>query len=300
MKLAISNIAWNPPDDEWVAAAMREHRFAGVEIAPTKIWSKPAEVSESEARRYRDLWEARGLPIVAMQSLLFGQPDLCVFGSELERRALLDFLSRVMRLASWLGVRVLVFGSPKNRRRGSLAPADAFAAAVPLFREAGDVAASLGVVLCIEPNPPVYDCDFVTTADEGRAFVDTVASPGFGLHLDAAGMHLAGEDGPAALARHAPILRHFHISEPELGPVGAATHSSAADPSDSGAPPPFATDPRPALLSGPVPHSPLASTLHAARYPNFCSIEMRATPAPDTASAILRALAFAAATYGNS
>ena len=48
-KIAISNIAWSPADDRSVAVVMRDVGVVGLEVAPTMMWPKPLEVSESDA-----------------------------------------------------------------------------------------------------------------------------------------------------------------------------------------------------------------------------------------------------------
>lgn len=222
MRLAISNIAWTPAQDGDAAAELRAAGADAVELAPTTIWPDPLLASAADRRAVRDLWAARGFPIVALQSLVFGRPDLQLFDPG-TRGELLDRLVGICEVARELGATRLVFGSPKNRLRGALSPEAAFEAAVPFFGEVGRAAEALGVVLCVEPNPVQYGCDFVTTAAEGRALVEAVASPGFGLHLDAAGMLLAGDDAPAEIARSLRLLRHVHLSAPQLGPVGAGS-----------------------------------------------------------------------------
>ena len=229
MRLAISNIAWTPAEDDAVGEAMRREGAAAVEIAPTLYWPDPLAASAAEVDACREAWARRGFPVAALQSLLFGQPHLQLFGDtsdEMARR-----LEGMAGLAARLGAPVMVFGSPKNRLRGSLSPAQALERAVPFFRRLGEAAARRGVALCLEPNPPQYGCDFVTTAAEGRELVERVGSPGFGLHLDLAGMRLAGEDGPAELGRSLPWLRHVHFSAPGLGQVlpGAADYRAAAE-----------------------------------------------------------------------
>src|SRR5207244_12433668 len=57
--------------------------------------------------------------------------------------------------------------------------------------------------------------------EEALRLVAAVASPGFGLDLAAACALLAGEDFPARLRKSAHVLRHVHISEPDLAPVRA-------------------------------------------------------------------------------
>ncbi|HWE25861.1 MAG TPA: sugar phosphate isomerase/epimerase [Myxococcales bacterium] len=219
MKLAMSAIAWDPPDDEAAARILREHAFTGVELAPTKIFARPDTATDAEVASCRRWWEARGLRVVALQALLFGRPDLTIFADTQE--ATLEYLARVVRLGSRLGAGVLVFGSPRNRARGSLPMAEAWPRAVEFFRRLGAAAAEAGTCVCIEPNPPRYGADFIVDSHEAVRLVEEVGSPGFGLHLDAACAQLAGEDFPARLRASARVLRHVHLSEPELAPVGA-------------------------------------------------------------------------------
>jgi sugar phosphate isomerase/epimerase len=81
-----------------------------------------------------------------------------------------------------------------------------------------------------------------------------VNSPGFRLHLDAAGMHLAGENIPQALSSTIDVLEHIHISEPTLGNFSAPQ----------------------------VAHAQVAATLRSLGWNQWISIEMRAS---DTAIA---------------
>ena len=94
----------------------------GVEIAPTRVWSNPLASTSAHVSEQRRFWENRGLPIVALQSLLFGHPELTLFGTEEARAKLLTYLSGMVSLARDLGAEVLVFGSPKNRNLGARFP----------------------------------------------------------------------------------------------------------------------------------------------------------------------------------
>ncbi len=271
MKLAISNIAWSPHEDDAVAGLMRAHGYSGVEIAPTKYWQRPLAASAAETAKLRTAWEARGLPIVAMQSLLFGTEGLALFGTDGQRAALGDYLRGIFKLASILGARALVFGSPKQRLRGPLSAEDAAAIAVPFFRELAMRADEAGVCLCIEPNPPAYGCDWITDSRQGRAMVDAVGHRGFGLHLDAAGMTLAGEDVAAAIQFAGPI-RHFHASEPGL----ARLHPGGA-----------------------VDHETIARALRSVGYEKYVSIEMRAVEGGEGLTPIDSGLARVAGIYSS-
>ena len=139
--LAVSNIAWAPHEDEAIAAVLRREGVAGVELAPTKWREQPLEARVEEIAEYRRTWEDRGLRIVSLQSLLFGRPELQLFGSAAIRAALADYLRRVIDFGAELGAHALVFGSPKNRLRGSLSIGEANDIAIPFFRQLGEHAA---------------------------------------------------------------------------------------------------------------------------------------------------------------
>jgi len=227
MSLAVSSLAWPREDDECAAMLLVESGATGVELAPTKVWPEPLAVSPARVRAYGAFWRAHGLEVVALQALLYGHPELVLFGGSRSRRALLARLEGMAGLAELLGASVLVFGSPGNRRRGDLPAAVALEVAAAFFREAGALCADRGIVLCIEPNPPEYGCDFVTTGHEGAALVRLVDSSGVRLQLDTAAMTLAG-DQPADLRASTPLLRHFHVSEPGLAAIGSGGVDHAA------------------------------------------------------------------------
>jgi sugar phosphate isomerase/epimerase len=263
MRLAISNIAWPAGEDDRAAGLMADLGADGVELAPTKLWPRPLEAGPSEVLACRNWWEARGFPVVALQALLFGRPELSIFGPEPTRRATIDTLKGMNALASSLGAGALVFGSPRNRIVGEMPREQALAVAVEAFREIGDDAASRGVWFCIEPNPTPYGCDFVTTAAEGIELVRLVGSEGFGLHLDSGGMAMAGDPIDEAFDAGADLVRHLHCSEPMLAPIG----------------------------TGGADHLGVSRACRRAGYDRWVSIEMRTPdPADSWPDAVSRAL----------
>ena len=205
MRIGISNLAWRREED---AALLAEVAVDALEVAPTKLWDEPLALPAEALAAYR----AEAPPIAALQALLFGRPELHVFDESRERT--LAHLRGMCDLAVALGASVLVFGSPANRRQEGR-PLEL---AVSFFRDLGAYAASVGVCVCVEPLPPELGTDFVTTAAEAAELVEAVASPGFGLHLDSASLHLTGDDPRDAIR---PGLRHFHASEVGFGPLGS-------------------------------------------------------------------------------
>ncbi|QWU15805.1 Sugar phosphate isomerase/epimerase [Paenibacillus sophorae] len=270
MKLSISNIAWEADDEEQVIKVLQSRNATGIEIAPTKKWKSPVDCTEHELNNYRVQWIDRGLEPVAMQSLLFGQPDLILFGEENSRVQLIDYLTKIIRVAGVLGTKALVFGSPKNRLAGSLSSTERLDIAISFFYELGQVALENGVVFCIEPNPSQYGCDFVTDTDQGIELVKAVNHPGFRLHLDAAAMNLNGENYYESIEKSLPYLAHFHVSEPYLGLVGSNAMEH---------------------------HQSIAKALKELHYKQYISIEMKSGLLPSNVESVRRAVDFVGETY---
>lgn len=251
MKLSISNIAWTEATDAEVLSLLANGGVKAIEVAPTRIWPE-WEFTQADSDRYRESLQSQGVTCSSLQAILFKQPDLKLFGNDEQRAALVAHLKRIADLAAVLGAKPMVFGAPKNRDRGELDEKTAFHLAADLFSEVGDYCHQQGVCLCLEPNPVDYGCNFITNSQSGTQLVRTVNSPGFRLHLDAAGMYLAGEEIPQAIEEAADVLEHFHISEPNLGNFVAPK----------------------------VNHADIAKMLRAIGWDKWVTIEMRATEQP--------------------
>jgi sugar phosphate isomerase/epimerase len=217
VKLAVSNIAWPAEQDAAVAGVLKSLGVRGIEVAPTKLFPSPLDATPAEIDAVRGFWESHGIKIVAAQSLLFGRPDLTLFESEEARRETHAYLSVIIQLCAKLGAGPLVFGSPKNRRRGDMPHDEAMRIAAEFFDDLADIAQAEDTCLVFEANPTQYGADFCTTAAEAIDLVSEVNHPAFRLHLDTACMTLAGDPLPETFAAF-PLLRHFHISAPNLDP----------------------------------------------------------------------------------
>jgi D-psicose/D-tagatose/L-ribulose 3-epimerase len=271
VNLAVSNIAWEPSQDDVVADLLRRAGVGGVEIAPTKWRQRPLEASSADIATYRRRWEDRGLPIVSLQALFFGRPDLHLFGDARSRAEMLAYLRGVMRLGAGLGARSFVFGSPKNRLRGSLSLPQALDIAARFFRVAGGYASEHGAALCIEANPPAYGCDFMTTTAEAVELCRRVDHPAVRVNADLGGITMSNENVRASLETAKAFIGHFHASEPNLAPLGTSADHDAA-----------------------------GSALDAIGYPGWVSIEMRASnqAGDENIAAVESAVHLALGAYG--
>jgi len=243
---SVSNIAWPAENDSEALALVAELGFEGLELAPAKVFGDPFKIGSADLRAYRNRVTGYGLEISALQGILFGSQDAHLFKSDASRRIMSLHLARIAELASELGARACVFGAPTLRDPGDLPIAAAHQIAIDFFAKIADIYSGHGVALCLEANPPLYNCRFITRTAEALALVETVDRPGLALQLDTGTIFLNGED-PGLIVSAALRIGHFHVSEPSLVPIGTAA----------------------------VDHAPLAAALKASAYTGWISVEMK-------------------------
>ncbi len=268
MKLSVSNIAWDQFEEEAVIDLLQKQGVTGIEIAPTKYWPAWQGAAPAAAAKIRNDLDSKGFSVPALQAILFDKPELQVFSDSGIQQALLEHLDKVAQLANAFGAAVLVFGSPRNRDPGQLTKRQAFAEGVEFFRRVGDVCMKHGVQLCLEPNPQVYNCRFMTHWQEIQKMVQTVAHPGIGIHLDTACIYLEGDDVVEAVNSCQGNIAHFHVTEPELGDLS-----------------------KPKLA-----HAEIGQALRDTNYDKWYSIEMRRSENP--LSSIETSVDFVKTSYG--
>lgn len=222
MRIGISNLAWERQHDDAVAGRLRTHEVDAIDIAPGRYFTDPVRTDAADVTAIRRYWASQGVDIIGMQALLFGTQGLNLFGDRGVRETMLQHLSAVFRIGEGLGARRAVFGSPRQRDRSGLGDAETRAIAIDFFRDAGNRAIECGVTLCLEPNPPRYGANFMTTAVEAAAMVRAVDHPGVRLQCDLGALRVNGEDPIDGLDDWQSLVAHVHLSEPDLRPLGTA------------------------------------------------------------------------------
>jgi D-psicose/D-tagatose/L-ribulose 3-epimerase len=209
----MSNLAWPQLDVGDFAPQLIASGLQGIEIAPSKIWRDTPFVSANAVRAYARKLNHYGLSVSGVQSLLYGEPSLQVFNRESWPR-LVPHLKSMIEIAANLGANIAVFGSPKNRQRGTLKFDEACNIFVELVSFLLPTLIDCGVVLTLEPNAPPYGADFLTTYEETKKVVTSISSPFVRPQIDTGCMKMVDEDYLVAIRDCLPA--HVHISAPNL------------------------------------------------------------------------------------
>lgn len=270
MKIAISNIAWMPSEDEEMYRMMRDLDIQGLEISPFRIWKHSNQNSQNDLLRFVRKIEQKNIRIIAMQALLYNQPHLKIFGSREVRFQTLEYLKRCILMGAQLGVKPLVLGAPKNRVIGKMDRNKAIEIALDFFCKLGDFAHRNGVFICIEPSPKEYGTDFICNTKEGIHFIKQLNNPGIKLHMDLGAMTMNEERYEQAIEAGLKLAVHFHISEPHLQLISSRSKTD---------------------------HKRIFKVLHNLEYDKWVSIEMRAISKLTNVASVRNALKFVKEIY---
>lgn len=103
---------------------------------------------------------------------------------------ILDYLKKLIDIAQFLGIKKMVFGSPNNRIKGSFSLDEAKQKARKFFFELGEYSYSRGIIMCLEANHEIYNCDFLTKTIDVIQYVNEINSFGLKCNFDIGNIYL--------------------------------------------------------------------------------------------------------------
>jgi dTDP-4-dehydrorhamnose reductase len=197
--ICISNLGYDLNNINQIINIEKFYNIKKREIVPYKTFDNLFENNNLEYfTKYKDL------NIYSMQSILYPKTENIL--------QLKIYLLKLIDIASYLEVKILVLGSPKNRSLNNMTK-DNF---VLFMKEIGDYAYSKNVIIVIEPNAKIYNCDFITTSNEAIDIINEINSNGIKLHLDIGCMFLENENIFDVINKNIDLIYHIHISAPHL------------------------------------------------------------------------------------
>jgi sugar phosphate isomerase/epimerase len=213
MRFAICNETFG--DWPWarVCELVARTGYEGIEIAPFTFAPAVTEISAERRRRIRDVAAEHGLEIVGLHWLLASPKGLHIHTRDPAlRQRTVDYLRALVDFAGDIGARVMIFGSPGQRRLEDGDLAGAWQRTRDSYRQVLPTLAERGVILCQE-SLPAPEADFIMTAAEAARMVRELDHPHFRMMLDVKSM--CSEDRPPAeiIGEYGAMVEHFHAND---------------------------------------------------------------------------------------
>lgn len=214
MRFAICNETFQGWSWERTCRFVSETGYTGVEIAPFTFAEDIRSIGAAERSAIRETAERFGLEIVGLHWLLVSPKGLSVTCDDASvRRETADYLVALVEFCSDLGARVMVFGSPAQRRL----PDDGLNSTaterlIGSIRPALDRASDLGIVMCLEPLPPP-ESDFLLTLEEARNLIERLSHPAARTIFDVKSASAENRPLDSLIASYFPIISHVHAND---------------------------------------------------------------------------------------
>lgn len=213
MKIALCNEVLQPMPfaEQCVYAAALG--YDGLEVAPFTLSDEPHLMPESQRTEARRAAADAGIAITGLHWLLVTPKGLSITSpDDSVRTRTIEVMRRLVDLCADLGGRVLVHGSPAQRKiPPGEPPAVALARAQECFAAAADQAGRAGVNYCIEPLARA-ETELINTVAEAAAIVDAIGHPSLRTMIDcSAAGRTEAEPVATLIDRWLPTGRIAHI-----------------------------------------------------------------------------------------
>jgi D-psicose/D-tagatose/L-ribulose 3-epimerase len=195
----------------------RKVGYDGLEIAPFTLGDDPHLLTGRRRAEIRQAARDAGIAITGLHYLMLAPAGLSITSSDaVQRNRTIDVMRRLCHLAADLGARLLVHGSPAQRRLEPGREAEGRKYGAECFAAVAAAAADAGVTYCIEALAPP-ESNFLTTVEEAAAIVRSIANPAVRTMIDcSAAGRCEAQAIPDLIGRWLPtgLIAHIHLNDP--------------------------------------------------------------------------------------
>lgn len=191
--------------------------YDGLEVSPFTLGEEPHRLTANERTALRRAAGDAGIVITGLHYLMRAPAGLSITSRDkAQRERTVGVIRDLCGLAADLGAKVLVHGSPDQRKLEPGFEAEGRRHAIECFEAAGEAAAKAGVIYCIEPLSR-RQTDHINTVGEAAGIVTTVGNPALRTMIDCSSAAPTEPLSiPDTIRRWLPtrLIAHIHLNDP--------------------------------------------------------------------------------------
>ena len=208
--ISISCLSWKKEDENKIPFILNRYGIKKIEIAPKRYFNW----NDSETTIIENVKHLKqsGIDFYSMQSL-FNGIDVNLFD---QKDKFIDHFKRIINIASLLGTKRLVYGSPSTRRiKDGENNHNKF---IDTFGEISDLLKSTDIIACIEPNAKKYNCNYLYNFDQVLNVVKEINRPNIKINFDSGNASMEDDDESKIIV-NSSFISHAHVSKPNLAKI---------------------------------------------------------------------------------
>jgi len=214
MKLLISNLAWNFDENEKFIKLLKKNEITNLEFAPSKLFQN--NFKGKNLIDTKNFWKKNGIKLYSMQSILYGVNDCFIFGSQKQKSNFIEEIFKKIDLAKKLGVKVIVFGSPINRKKFKRKKSTLDKIFLDTLKKIGTYAKKKRIYFCLEANPKIYKSEYLNYTKEALKVVKVINNKYLMINLDLSTVIQNKEKINDLIKQNIKYIKHVQISVPYL------------------------------------------------------------------------------------
>ena len=191
--------------------------YDGLEVSPFTLGDEPHRLTPEEKRGLRRAAADAGIVVTGLHYLMRAPAGLSITSRDkMQRARTIDVIRDLCELAADLGGKVLVHGSPDQRKLEAGFEDENRKHAIDCFAAAGDAAAKAGVTYCIEPLSR-RQTDHINTIEEAAGIVTAIGNPALRTMIDCSSAAPTEPLSiPDTIRRWLPtgMIAHVHLNDP--------------------------------------------------------------------------------------
>lgn len=191
--------------------------YDGLELAPMTLDPEPHRLSAVRRAALRRAAADAGIVITGLHYLMRAPAGLSITARDAaQRERTIGVMRDLCGLAADLGGKVLVHGSPDQRKLEPGFEDEGRKHAIECFAAAAEAAAGAGVVYCVEPLSRAQT-GHINTIAEAAAIVTAIGNPALRTMLDCSSAGATETEAiPDVIKRWLPtgLIAHVHFNDP--------------------------------------------------------------------------------------
>jgi D-psicose/D-tagatose/L-ribulose 3-epimerase len=191
--------------------------YDGLEVSPFTLGDEPHRLTQEARRELRRAASHAGVVVTGLHYLMRAPAGLSITSRDkAQRERTVGIIRDLCGLAADLGGKVLVHGSPDQRKLEPGFEAENRKHAIDCFAAAGEAAAKAGVTYCIEPLSR-RQTDHINTVEEAANIVTAVGNSALRTMIDCSSAAPTEPLSiPDTIRRWLPtgLIGHVHLNDP--------------------------------------------------------------------------------------
>ncbi|MBD1157262.1 sugar phosphate isomerase/epimerase [Pelagibacterales bacterium SAG-MED20] len=214
MKLLISNIAWKNNENAKIVKLLNKKKIELLEFAPDILLSK--DYSRKNLIFTKKSWSIKNIKLYSMQSVLYEVNNAFLYGNNQQRKNFVQEILKKIDIAKTLGTKVIIFGSPKNRKTFKKSKYVLDKIGLKIFKRIAAYANKKKIIFCLEANPKIYRADYLNNTSDVISIVKKINNKYLKINLDLSTIIYNRENIKKIIKENISLIGHAQISAPYL------------------------------------------------------------------------------------